>query len=166
MKKVLFVVTFFILFFASLTNSAFAHPGNVASDGCHYCRTNCASWGYTYGTRHTHGGNTCACGTPVDPLYCRQNAAPPIQEVIPTTIPTTIPTQKPIIILPTNTPTPIIIPTFTPTQTPTLAVTPTKKPTPTRKPPKKVLGKKIVRQNSVIKNQTIFQRIFNFFFHQ
>lgn len=35
-----------------------AHPGRTASDGKHYCRTNCASWGETYGTRHSHGGSS------------------------------------------------------------------------------------------------------------
>lgn len=31
-----------------------AHPGNVADDGAHYCRTNCASYGYDYGERICH----------------------------------------------------------------------------------------------------------------
>lgn len=35
---------------------SFAHPGNTASDGCHYCWTNCAYWGEVYGQRHCHGG--------------------------------------------------------------------------------------------------------------
>jgi hypothetical protein len=35
---------------------SFAHPGRTASDGCHYCRTNCGSWGVPYGQRHCHGG--------------------------------------------------------------------------------------------------------------
>ena len=35
-----------------------AHPGNTASDGCHYCRTNCDKWGEVYGERHCHGGST------------------------------------------------------------------------------------------------------------
>ena len=34
---------------------AFAHPGRTASDGCHYCRTNCSSWGVPWGERHCHG---------------------------------------------------------------------------------------------------------------
>ncbi len=37
---------------------ALAHPGRTASDGCHYCRTNCDSWGETYNARHCHGGGT------------------------------------------------------------------------------------------------------------
>ena len=34
-----------------------AHPGNTASDGCHYCRTNCARWGQVHGARHCHGSS-------------------------------------------------------------------------------------------------------------
>ncbi|WP_148265990.1 hypothetical protein [Oceanimonas sp. GK1] len=32
-----------------------AHPGRTASDGCHYCRTNCSSWGVPANARHCHG---------------------------------------------------------------------------------------------------------------
>lgn len=31
-----------------------AHPGNVSSDGAHFCRTNCGYYGYTYGERICH----------------------------------------------------------------------------------------------------------------
>ena len=31
-----------------------AHPGRTASDGCHYCRTNCSSWGVQWDARHCH----------------------------------------------------------------------------------------------------------------
>lgn len=37
------------------TQTVVAHPGNTASDGAHYCWTNCSYWGYEYGTRHSHG---------------------------------------------------------------------------------------------------------------
>lgn len=33
-----------------------AHPGNTAADGCHYCRTNCDSWGVSWNVRHCHNG--------------------------------------------------------------------------------------------------------------
>ncbi|MCP6718810.1 MAG: hypothetical protein KJI71_01080 [Patescibacteria group bacterium] len=33
----------------------FAHPGRTAADGCHYCRTNCSSWGVAWNQRHCHG---------------------------------------------------------------------------------------------------------------
>ena len=39
-------------------SSTFAHPGRTASDGCHYCRTNCAQWGVATGARHCHGGTS------------------------------------------------------------------------------------------------------------
>lgn len=35
---------------------AYAHPGNTAADGCHYCRTNCDKWGVEWDERHCHGG--------------------------------------------------------------------------------------------------------------
>ena len=35
-----------------------AHPGRTASDGCHYCRTNCSRWGVPADKRHCHGGGT------------------------------------------------------------------------------------------------------------
>ena len=40
---------------ALTVSPAFAHPGNTAADGCHYCRTNCAKWGAVEGERHCHG---------------------------------------------------------------------------------------------------------------
>ncbi len=70
-----------------------AHPGRTASDGCHYCRTNCASWGEVQGARHCHGGYTVPA-----PTYTA-----PIVTPLPTPIPT--PTPKPTFI-PTPTPTP------------------------------------------------------------
>ena len=32
-----------------------AHPGRTASDGCHFCRTNCDGWGVAWNARHCHG---------------------------------------------------------------------------------------------------------------
>jgi len=57
-----------------------AHPGNTASDGCHYCRTNCSSWGEVYGARHCHGGGYTTPTipsiptTPTCPLHSRYNS--------------------------------------------------------------------------------------------
>lgn len=39
----------------SLLQVASAHPGRTAADGCHYCRTNCDSWGVPWNERHCHG---------------------------------------------------------------------------------------------------------------
>lgn len=47
-----------------------AHPGKTASDGCHFCRTNCESLGYTKDTRHGHNNAVCDPKKgPVDPKY-------------------------------------------------------------------------------------------------
>lgn len=53
MKKVFFLAFLMLLVFPS---TSLAHSGRTASDGCHYCRTNCASYGYVTGTRHCHNG--------------------------------------------------------------------------------------------------------------
>ena len=39
----------------SLLQVASAHPGRTAADGCHYCRTNCDTWGVPWNERHCHG---------------------------------------------------------------------------------------------------------------
>lgn len=44
-------------------SSAWAHPGGTASDGCHYCRTNCDSWGEAWNERHCHGGGSSGGGS-------------------------------------------------------------------------------------------------------
>lgn len=46
----------------------YAHPGRTASDGCHYCRTNCASWGEVQDARHCHNTYTPPAPTPT-PVY-------------------------------------------------------------------------------------------------
>lgn len=57
-------LTFYLIFYASIILLSLfssppikAHPGNTASDGGHYCRTNCEKWGEVYGERHFHGGS-------------------------------------------------------------------------------------------------------------
>ena len=59
-----------LLGLALTVSPAFAHPGNTAADGCHYCRTNCAKWGEVYGERHCHRDRQ---GT-----RPRQNVQPPV----------------------------------------------------------------------------------------
>lgn len=51
MKQYLFGVVLAVTLTAS---PALAHPGNVAADGCHFCRTNCEKWGEVEGARHCH----------------------------------------------------------------------------------------------------------------
>lgn len=52
------IILLSILIALLVTNSnfVFARPGNTASDGCHYCRTNCDKWGVPWNVRHCHGG--------------------------------------------------------------------------------------------------------------
>lgn len=56
MKKDLFVIT--ILCVILCPYNTFAHPGRTDSNGCHYCRTNCARWGLNQDEYHCHSGNT------------------------------------------------------------------------------------------------------------
>lgn len=62
-----------------------AHPGRTASDGCHYCRTNCDYWGVPWNERHCHGGTTIEPPPtpPTTPI------APSSQPVIPIVLPAT-----------------------------------------------------------------------------
>lgn len=53
-KSLLRTATLILMLLFLFPLSSFAHPGNTAADGCHYCWTNCDSWGYVYGTRHCH----------------------------------------------------------------------------------------------------------------
>jgi len=46
------VITGLVLIVSTIAS---AHPGRTASDGCHYCRTNCSSWGVPWNERHCHG---------------------------------------------------------------------------------------------------------------
>ena len=100
--KILSVFLFFSLIF--LPKNIFAHPGNTAADGCHYCRTNCDKWGVPWNERHCHGGA--------------------IETIKPTSTPrpTVIPTKRPTIIS-TNTLTSTDTPTPTNTSTPEPTIT-------------------------------------------
>lgn len=61
-KMLLTIVLFFGVVGLSVilipVSRATAHPGNTASDGGHYCWTNCEYWGEVYGERHFHGGSS------------------------------------------------------------------------------------------------------------
>jgi hypothetical protein len=118
MKHYLVVFLIAFIFFGNIT-PVFAHPGNTASDGCHYCRTNCDKWGVPWNERHCHGGGTV-------------NTAPPVaqqtQQII---YPTSTPVPIRIYVPPTDTPTPTLNPSPTPSSTPTIE--PTKAPMQIRK---------------------------------
>ncbi len=60
--RVAVAVVFSAFFYLNPGPSAAAHPGNTASDGCHYCRTNCDEWGVAYDERHCHNGGDSGGG--------------------------------------------------------------------------------------------------------
>jgi len=101
-KKLTFLVSALIVVLFLFPETSLAHPGRTASDGCHYCRTNCDYWGEVWNARHCHGGYTAPA--PILPT------SP--QTPIPTNIPTPRPTSTPI---PTKSPTPSPNSTLTPT---------------------------------------------------
>jgi hypothetical protein len=63
------LAVFFLAVFLS-SDAVFAHPGNTAADGCHYCRTNCDKWGVPWNERHCHGGSSIPTPAPTPkPVY-------------------------------------------------------------------------------------------------
>jgi hypothetical protein len=62
------VALFSVLFSFTITGVS-AHPGNTASDGCHYCRTNCDKWSVAWNVRHCHGGYVAPAPTKVPVVY-------------------------------------------------------------------------------------------------
>ena len=98
MKKFFPVLFIFFLLIFLFPNLIFAHPGRTASDGCHYCRTNCSKWGVPWDARHCHGGYEAPAP------YSPPKAA-------------ATPTEKPIAAtpIPTRKPTPTLVPTGEPT---------------------------------------------------
>jgi hypothetical protein len=65
-----------------------AHPGNTASDGSHYCRTNCDYWGVPWNERHFHGGYT---------LVTTTTTSTPDSTPIPKVTPQTASVKKPVV---------------------------------------------------------------------
>lgn len=56
MKKVVkYLIILIVIFMFPILVSA--HPGRTDSKGCHTCRTNCESWGLSYGQYHCHNGS-------------------------------------------------------------------------------------------------------------
>lgn len=76
-----------VLLFSS---TIYAHPGRTASDGCHYCRTNCAKWGEVSGARHCHGGYTA----PAQEYVAPTNTPKPFRTGTPTKKPAKKPTPS------------------------------------------------------------------------
>jgi len=56
-KRVMWCVVFLVCLTIGVI-PVMAHPGRTDSNGCHTCRTNCASWGLRNGEYHCHNGNS------------------------------------------------------------------------------------------------------------
>ena len=107
MYRVLFFTLLLTTILLTLPQTVYAHPGRTAADGCHYCRTNCASWGEIQDARHCHGGSVIPPIDAVTPNPTLKPTSPPKPTLKPT------PTPKPTII-PTKTPEPTVVPTPSP----------------------------------------------------
>ena len=63
--------------FLAVAAVAFAHPGGRASDGCHYCRTNCEKWNLEKDERHCHNeaSNSSSSDAPSpQPVACERGS--------------------------------------------------------------------------------------------
>jgi len=56
MMKVLLPSILIAATLSIISTPVVSHPGRTASDGCHYCRTNCGRWGVPWDARHCHNG--------------------------------------------------------------------------------------------------------------
>lgn len=56
-KPLIFALIVLTFVFVFGLGEAQAHPGNTDSSGGHTCRTNCPSWGYSYGEYHFHNSS-------------------------------------------------------------------------------------------------------------
>ena len=110
-QKIAFILLTVLMTVFLFFKPAYAHPGRTASDGCHYCRTNCASWGEVSGARHCHGGGGS------------QPVVPPPQSPTP---------AAPIIIPPS--PSPTLSPLFSPSPSPSPTLSPNPSPSPSLEP--------------------------------
>lgn len=57
MKNKILILLAFVSAFLLLPGNILAHPGRTDSNGCHYCRTNCAKWGLANNEYHCHNGS-------------------------------------------------------------------------------------------------------------
>jgi len=141
MKSGLVFLYLFLFVFVPIAN---AHPGRTASDGCHYCRTNCDSWEVAWNQRHCHGGGSSSV-----------QEAPVVQKptyIPPTVVPTKYipsPTSIPKV---TRIPTSTSIATNAPTSEPTEFTEPTK--TTSNEPKKEVKGEAIQPTVAVAQSST------------
>ncbi|MBI2097306.1 MAG: YHYH domain-containing protein [Candidatus Sungbacteria bacterium] len=65
-KEIPISVAILVLAALAVPIFVFAHPGGTDSSGCHTCRTNCSSWGLSYGEYHCHASK--GLPQPEDPI--------------------------------------------------------------------------------------------------
>ncbi len=82
--KNLLIIFLIVLSLLLLPKYIYAHPGNTAADGCHYCRTNCDKWGVEWNERHCHNGSTTKTKKPVA-------TSKPLATIKPTVMPASTP---------------------------------------------------------------------------
>ncbi len=78
------LIHIFLLLFLIITMpyEAHAHPGRTDSNGCHYCRTNCAKWGLSNGEYHCHGGGGISAGSS-NSSSSNNSYNPPVPQEVP-----------------------------------------------------------------------------------
>jgi hypothetical protein len=57
MRKIFQLVILLLALSFIFIRGVFAHPGRTDAKGCHTCKTNCESWGLSYGEYHCHNGS-------------------------------------------------------------------------------------------------------------
>lgn len=112
--KFIYVFLLVVTLYSFVPREAYAHPGNTAADGCHYCRTNCDKWGVPYNERHCHGGSV-----PVPAPEAPAATVAPTQTSVPTVKPS--PSLKPS-------------PTLRPSVKPSIKPSPSAEPSPSVTP--------------------------------
>lgn len=97
--KAIFVTLTILAFLVVVPTTALAHPGRTAADGCHYCRTNCDTWGVPWDERHCHGASPSSVEEVSTPVAPKVIPSPKIVAPSPTVRPSTKPkvSPKPII---------------------------------------------------------------------
>lgn len=85
--KFIYVFLLVLAIYCTVPQETYAHPGNTAADGCHYCRTNCDKWGVPWNERHCHNGGSVPAPIPQPPA--------PTINATPTPLPTSKPTATP-----------------------------------------------------------------------
>lgn len=75
MRQIMFTLLFFLSTILVNPSIVAAHPGKTATDGCHYCRTNCDTWGVPCDERHCLEGAMKQINPTSVPLGFRQKVS-------------------------------------------------------------------------------------------